>query len=231
MSTYVMSDLHGQYYPFKKMLRNIRFSKEDHLYILGDVVDRGPEPIRLLKEIKTADNITLLYGNHEDMMLDFYKDKNLHNWHQWANNGGYVTQTQFDYLPEEERAELLTWIESLPVTIELTVNNQEYVLGHACPFGSNTLEKIWFRLKPYDEAPDDGKIYICGHTPIISFNRAEQKTAHMKRNIDERIWFIDCGCAYGTLDKRARLCCLRLDDGKEFYSSLRKRKTPSHDNL
>ena len=42
---YVMSDLHGQYNAFLKMLELINFTDEDELYILGDIIDRGPNPL------------------------------------------------------------------------------------------------------------------------------------------------------------------------------------------
>ena len=46
--TYVMSDLHGQYEKYRKLLDKIAFSDGDELYILGDVVDRGPQSAELL---------------------------------------------------------------------------------------------------------------------------------------------------------------------------------------
>ena len=38
---YAMSDLHGCYNLYVKMLEKINFSDEDTLYLLGDYVDRG----------------------------------------------------------------------------------------------------------------------------------------------------------------------------------------------
>lgn len=38
------------------------------MYVIGDVVDRGKEPIKLLIKIMETPNITLLEGNHEEMM-------------------------------------------------------------------------------------------------------------------------------------------------------------------
>ncbi len=46
--TYVMSDIHGMADLFKRMLEQIRFSDEDTLYILGDMIDRGPDPAGIL---------------------------------------------------------------------------------------------------------------------------------------------------------------------------------------
>ena len=48
--TYVCSDLHG--YPLEKfmeLLEKVNFSQEDQLYILGDIIDRGKDSVKLLK--------------------------------------------------------------------------------------------------------------------------------------------------------------------------------------
>ena len=51
MSIYVMSDMHGLYDRYLKMLELIRFSEEDELYILGDMIDRGPDGIPILLDM------------------------------------------------------------------------------------------------------------------------------------------------------------------------------------
>ena len=66
---YAMSDIHGQYEQFRNLMEQIRFRKEDTLYILGDVVDRGPEPMKILKYMVTHSNIIPIIGNHEVMAL------------------------------------------------------------------------------------------------------------------------------------------------------------------
>ena len=40
--TYVLSDIHGNFEIFKRMLEKIQFNSHDQLYILGDICDRGP---------------------------------------------------------------------------------------------------------------------------------------------------------------------------------------------
>jgi serine/threonine protein phosphatase 1 len=65
-----MSDIHGRYDEYLEMLLKINFSHKDKLYILGDVIDRGQNPIKVLRHTMYADNIVLLMGNHEKMMLD-----------------------------------------------------------------------------------------------------------------------------------------------------------------
>jgi len=62
---YVMSDIHGCYDKYEKMLRIICLGKEDTLYILGDVVDRGPAGMKILLDIAERENVILLKGNHD----------------------------------------------------------------------------------------------------------------------------------------------------------------------
>lgn len=60
---YAMSDIHGQYEQFLTLLEQIGIRKEDTLYILGDVVDRGPEPMKILKYMMAHSNIIPIIGN------------------------------------------------------------------------------------------------------------------------------------------------------------------------
>ena len=53
MSTYVCSDIHGQYGLYKSMLHEINLTPEDHLYILGDMIDRGQDGIRILQDVSS----------------------------------------------------------------------------------------------------------------------------------------------------------------------------------
>ena len=56
MATYVMSDIHGQYSLFERMLDKIKFSDTDDLYILGDIIDRGPENIKMIEKVFSNSN-------------------------------------------------------------------------------------------------------------------------------------------------------------------------------
>ena len=62
---YVISDIHGEYELFMKMLEKIKFQDTDTLYILGDILDRGPNPIRVLRKLMEMPNVIPIVGNHE----------------------------------------------------------------------------------------------------------------------------------------------------------------------
>ena len=42
--TYAISDVHGMGHLLDQMLEKIAFSEADRLYVLGDLIDRGPDP-------------------------------------------------------------------------------------------------------------------------------------------------------------------------------------------
>lgn len=71
---YLMSDIHGEYKKYIAMLEKINFSDNDILYILGDVLERGPEPIKILKDMSMRSNVYPIMGNHELMAIDILKD-------------------------------------------------------------------------------------------------------------------------------------------------------------
>lgn len=69
---YVMSDIHGCYDEFMKMIDLIQLKENDALYILGDVIDRGNGSLQILDYIMSHKNIKMLLGNHEDLLLKWY---------------------------------------------------------------------------------------------------------------------------------------------------------------
>lgn len=52
------------------LLEKIRLKDSDTLYILGDVLDRGAHPIRMLLKLMEMPNVVLIAGNHEIMALE-----------------------------------------------------------------------------------------------------------------------------------------------------------------
>ena len=48
MGIYCISDIHGCFNEFQQMLELINFQESDELYILGDIIDRGPASAEML---------------------------------------------------------------------------------------------------------------------------------------------------------------------------------------
>lgn len=217
---YVMSDIHGYDDRFRDVMRQIKLKKNDHLYVLGDVIDRFPDGLALLKELHKKPNVTVLLGNHEHMMLEALTkpDPDCLYLRRWYNNGGDITHDRLKRCSKAYRAEMIEIIRQLPINIELRYQGVDYLLVHGGPIGyhkrynDDVFDSVWKRLDPYAVMPE-GKVVIFGHTPTEHYQQAKpMRIYHGNRMIG-----IDCGCAY---EGAGRLGCLRLDDMKEFYSTV-----------
>lgn len=232
-----MSDIHGRYEKFNKMLEKIHFSDNDTLYILGDIIDRGEDGIKILADVMEKENVILLMGNHEYMMLNtflFNKDFPL-----WVRNGGFTTFENFLTLSNMEQNDILDYLYHLPLIIpSLNVNGKLFYLVHAFPIlnlssplpkylyhlNEKEIKKVlWSRSITEDEISFISKQYphhtfVFGHT-ITSHIKPESVNSSGQAEIlkiNENFIDIDCGCAIQD-ENIARLGCLRLDDMQKFY--------------
>lgn len=214
-----MSDLHGCYEEFIQMLTLINFSKDDTLYILGDIFDRSSNPLKILDYIIDHKNIVLLKGNHEKMFEDYYENNDIYLWYY---NGGQITHEQILQRDEIFQESLYKYIKSLPY-IKVV---DKFILTHASvylPKNADLLDIqtllsiqeedicLWDRSSIGKERQYKDYTIICGHTPVQSIvNTTTPKI--LKRN---NTIYIDCGCVFKQ--SNGKLACLRLDDMKEFY--------------
>lgn len=214
--TYVCSDIHGEEVRFRLMLDLIRFTESDTLYILGDVVDRTPGGIAILKLIMATPNIKMLLGNHEAMMLDAYDpNRRKTDLLRWINRGGTCTFHEFQHhCSAQDREEILNFLAGLPTYLEIEVNGQRsFNLVHASP-GPDREDHLWGRIDNSTVFPPG--ITICGHTPTpYYFKERYEGPNRIFRAKDAPFIGIDGGCGYPNVMRR--LCCLRLEDMKEFY--------------
>ncbi len=216
MATYIMSDLHGDWGHFRLMLFKIRFSSTDQLYIIGDVVDRGPHGVKLLQYIRCQQNMTLLMGNHELMLLEGILHSNDPLEEEWFDP---QTFEELNRLSADERTDLAKYLTTLPLQLTIFCNGTDYLLVHASPAPpeadrEDALQYLLWNRVTKQEAAAFSQTVIAGHTP----------TAYYQNCVPLRIWRyknymdIDCGTAFRSILPGGCLACLRLEDGKEFYT-------------
>lgn len=228
---YAMSDLHGEYKKYLAMLEKIKFSQEDTLYLLGDLVDRGPEPVKILQDIMQRPNVYPLMGNHEVMAVYILKQLLLEvteetisqvdaylmeNIMMWQRNGGGVTLEQFQALLPRERRQLLELMEGFGWYETVDVGERGFLLVHAGlgnyrpgkKLEEYSLEELTIARPDYQTQyfPDDSIYVLSGHTPTKLLS-GKWEIYHSHNNI-----VLDCGAAIG-----GRLACLCLDTMEEFY--------------
>lgn len=210
--TYVCSDIHGCSDQYFDLLDAIQLGHQDHLYVLGDVVDReGSGGIDILQDIMGRPNIRLILGNHEHVALEGMEilmnlsSQNIVNiddlpdyvkveMTEWINLGGMPTIDAFRALPYRDKERLTRFLSDQCFTYaELTVNGTDYVLCHDESFYGDVYDAV----------------LITGHTPT-RFMDNNPRPDYIWR--EENHWHIDCGCGYG-----GQLGALCLETGKEFY--------------
>ena len=71
MATYAMGDLQGCFTAFQRLMDLIQFDPaQDKLWLVGDIVNRGPDSLPLLRYIKQAgDVVIMVLGNHDLHLL------------------------------------------------------------------------------------------------------------------------------------------------------------------
>lgn len=214
---YVISDIHGRKDRFDDIMEQIALTEQDTLYVLGDVIDRNPDGITLLRYIMQQPNVKMLLGNHEYMMLNALGSQE--HIRVWYRNGGDITHKLWKKQRLSARESILQYLYALPLTVELNVDGKRYRLVHGYSPDENTLAStdlqalthdiVWKRVQSTDQGPQDRTV-IFGHTPTFYYQDCKPIQIWYGRHLIG----IDCGAAYA----QGRLACLRLDDLKEFYS-------------
>ena len=223
---YVMSDLHGCYDKYLKMLEKIGFSESDKLYILGDVIDRGPDGIKILLDLTERVNVIFLRGNHEDTALivlsHLFSEKSKLTDKQltdivklWCMDGGETTLKQFLVCSEKERERAMAALKYSQIYDEVEVAGKKYFLSHTVPgkeamnnFDKCKIEDFLWGEPEYDKEYFPDKVFITGHTPTSFIDSACKGKIYKANNHIA----VDCGAVFGC-----PLGCIRLDDMQEFY--------------
>ncbi len=119
MATYAIGDIQGCYAPFMELLDKIGYQPEhDELWLVGDLVNRGPDSLAVLRWVKArSDRVKVVLGNHDLHLL--------------AVAAGHARQHRSDtlaaVLAAPDSNALLDWLRSQP----LFHAAGEYVMVHA----------------------------------------------------------------------------------------------------
>ena len=167
---YCISDIHGYYDLFCRLLDKIKFGAEDKLYVLGDIIDKGSQSIRLAKLLFSLSNVYCIAGNHEYDFLKYYR--------------ALMRQTEdYDWVLEKLKAcfpdgSLLDWetvdqFDLLPFYVE----TDAFIGVHAgLPFQDGLLlppkdarpeQLVYDRVfKESNVLPRGERCILYGHTPV-----------------------------------------------------------------
>jgi bis(5'-nucleosyl)-tetraphosphatase (symmetrical) len=121
MSTYAIGDIQGCYAAFVELLERLRFDpRNDKLWLVGDLVNRGTQSLKVLREvIALGDCVSVVLGNHDLHLL--------------AVAAGVrrlaASDTFSDVLKAKDSDDLLQWLRERPLIVFNSKRNR--LLVHA----------------------------------------------------------------------------------------------------
>ncbi|MGN1147240.1 MAG: metallophosphoesterase [Lachnospiraceae bacterium] len=241
---YVMSDIHGDYDRYMQMLQKIHFREADTLYILGDVIDRGAQGMKILQDMMMRPNVIPILGNHEYMaslcmswLLQEVTEESVNHMDadmlqgltEWMNVGGEASITEFHKLTTEEREDIIEYLSEFALYDVVEAGGKTFVLVHAglCNFSPDRdlddydLSEMLFHVPDYDRIYFEDKYLVTGHTPTRIAYAAEKgmlleeiAPSEYQDRIFMKNHHIAIDCGCGF---DGQLACLCLETMEEYY--------------
>lgn len=177
----VFGDIHGEYDKFMGAWDRAQADPAvDELIFLGDYIDRGPNPRKVLDFLMglPKGRVHLLLGNHEKMFLEaagkveVWTDETPlgGEFFYWFVNGGAVT---FKQISESwtDFQRYLDFLRNLPPCYERNINGKDYFFCHGGVKPGRKLgeqeeqDLLWIR-EPYIFGYKGEVTVVTGHTPV-----------------------------------------------------------------
>jgi diadenosine tetraphosphatase ApaH/serine/threonine PP2A family protein phosphatase len=193
--TLFIGDVHGCYDELMELVNHIRLTPDDHLYFVGDLINKWPKSLEVVEFVRNRPNTWCVLGNHEyfsfpdeKMMQDIRDDKLILS--EWSKNWIQVQKEKSKPLEEIlNKNDNLNWLGSLPHIIE----RDEFILVHGGlhpDYGVETPREISTLIRLVDGQP-----WYCSYTgakPII-YGHWAAEGLRIRANT---IW-LDTGCCFG----------------------------------
>jgi serine/threonine protein phosphatase 1 len=217
--TLAIGDIHGCLAQLDALLAAVKLKKSDHLMLLGDYVDRGPDSAGVLKRIiqlSKTHHVSAIKGNHEEMMMQARQGG---DWlREWVMNGGDATMASYAGKRGTIRdvpAEHWAFLENGLVEF---VETRTHIFVHASAHPDIAMKDqpdYMLRWERCDEIRphQSGKVIVCGHTP-------QRDGSPM--NCGYAICIDTHACGYGVLT------CLEARSGKVWQADENERVEQSH---
>jgi diadenosine tetraphosphatase ApaH/serine/threonine PP2A family protein phosphatase len=224
--TFVVGDVHGCIDELERLLDALQPARGDTICFLGDYIDRGPAPKRVIERLiqlrQQGPTCIFLKGNHEDMFLAFLGAAG-HHGDVFLSNGGRATLVSYG-LSELSAAEVAARLPAAHREFLLSLRNCAYLGRFYCthagirptrPLDQQTDEDLFWIREEFISAPHPFPYTVLyGHTP------GSDVRLHLPFKIG-----LDTGVVYGN-----RLSCLELTT-RELWQIARGAHAPQRRSL
>ena len=194
METIFIGDIHGCSREFSALLDHVSPGRGDRLILLGDLVNKGPDPAGVLEIFATVDCVCLL-GNHD---LDHLK---------WKGGGipkaeSIVTK---DLIPTPVYEKFLEEVARMPPLFE----RSDFIAVHGGLLNGVALSEQPLEVMTGDRnLSNDWKDEIILDRPLVTGHKRYGSDQAVPYIVEGKFYGIDTGCVYGGC-----LTALRLPSG------------------
>lgn len=139
MATYAIGDVQGCFDEFRQLLRKIRFGNADRLWLVGDLVNRGPKSLEVLHFVRDlGERAVTVLGNHDLHLLAQYE----------GIERARKDDTFGDVLEAPDAAALVAWVRRRPMMHA----EADYAMVHAGLLPQWTIERALLLGKEVEQA-------------------------------------------------------------------------------
>lgn len=206
----IIGDIHGSRDEFNQLLKKLNYNKEQHRIILvGDFIDRGPDPIGLVHQIQDMQLETVL-GNHCEKALRWRRHEALKELTGKDNPMKEPTPQRHKEWEALTKSDL-RWLTSLPLQIHIKDN---WYVVHAgmepgIPFDKQDIERIiriryvdkkGLYVKPKTKDKPEGSYFWAEkwEQPFnIIFGHQRFEEPRIFKNDNNTCIGLDTGCCFG----------------------------------
>lgn len=208
--TIIVGDVHGCWEELHKLLRLVQYVPgSDRLIFVGDLLDRGPDPVGCLRWVR--ENAECVLSNHDEKHARYRRHTllaraDLGYQHPMRAFQG-DRQSQHDQLTDDE----LGWVAALPISIVVDVAGKAWRVMHAgmaanAPLARQETSQV-IRTRYVDEAgkhmrgmdASAGGAYwadrYAGEENVVHGHHVHTLEARVTRV--GRVYGIDTGCVFG----------------------------------
>jgi serine/threonine protein phosphatase 1 len=172
--TLAIGDVHGCLAQLDALLSAIAPGLDDQIIFLGDLVDRGPDSagvIRRVRALLKTHHVTIIKGNHEQMMLDARESHA--KFTDWLQNGGDATLRSYAGVRAALRDVPAEDWQFLSTRLADYFEDETHIFVHANAYPDMPLAEqpdYMLRWERCDQMSphESGKTIVCGHTPQTS---------------------------------------------------------------
>ena len=222
--TYVIANPCGETEKFQNLLAKIKFADSDTLYVIGNLVDYGPDPIGLVEELSYRANIYPIAGERDYLaarLLSGFEKMSAgkapepgfaEEMGDWVRDGGMPTLEGYRALDADGREGVLDYLCETALYEEAEIKGNRYVMVYAGIAGFENGDD------PADFLPDDffseplPKDQKLMEDATVIIGGVPTESGKIERG--EESIYLNCGAKEG-----GPLAAICLETGEEFYTA------------